>query len=77
MSSSTYEASWAWCSSVNGELCTRRCALVVHSDPTPGNGLEVFVPVRDTTEKTNHVALVGGIAQILASMVAIVVVVTR
>ena len=77
MSSSTYEASWAWCSSVNGELHTRRRALVVHSDPKPGPRSEVFVPAKDTTEQTNYAASVGGIAQILASMVAIVVVVTR
>ena len=69
--------SLVWCSSVNSELRTRRGALVVHSDPKPGPGSEMFVPVRDTTEQTNYVALVGGIAQILASMVAIIVVVTR
>ena len=63
-----------------------RRALGVHSHPKPGPGLAVFVPAKDTTEKTNYVALVGGIAQILASpfsgrdgasMVAIIVVVTR
>ena len=77
MSSSIYEKSVAWCSSVNGELRTRRRVLVVHGDPKPGPGLEVFVPEKDTTEKTNYVALVRGIAQILASMVAIIVMVTR
>ena len=62
---------------VNGDVRTRQRTLFVSSDPKPGPGSEVFVPVKDTTEKTNYVALVGGIAQILASMVAIIVVVTR
>ncbi|OLC69690.1 MAG: hypothetical protein AUH78_23180 [Gemmatimonadetes bacterium 13_1_40CM_4_69_8] len=62
---------------MNGELRTRHRALVVHSDRKPGPGSEVFVPVKDTTEKANCVALAGGVAQIRASMVAIAVVVTR
>jgi polysaccharide export outer membrane protein len=53
----------------NGEVRTKGAR--------PGPGSEVFVPVKDTTARTNYVALVGGIAQILASMVAIVVVATR
>ena len=40
-------------------------------------GSEVFVPVRDTTQHVNYVALVGGVAQILASTVAIIVVLRR
>ena len=69
--------SLAWCNSVNSELRTQNRALVVHSHPKPGPGSEVFVPVKDTTEKTHYVVLLGTIAQILASMVAIIVVVTR
>ena len=61
----------------DGELHTGRHALVVHSDPKPGPGSEVFLPVKDTTEKTNYLVLLGTIAQILAGMVAIIVVVTR
>ncbi len=38
---------------------------------------EVFVPVRDTTERVNYVQLFGAIAQILASTAAILVVPTR
>ena len=68
--------SLAWCASMNGELRTRRRALV-HSDPKPGPGLEVFVRVKETREKTNYVALFGAIAQILAGTVAIIVVATR
>jgi hypothetical protein len=35
-------------------------------------GSEVFVPVRDTVQHTNTVALVGGIAQILGSTIALI-----
>jgi len=55
----------------NGEVRTRK------GSPKPGPGSEVFVPVKDTTARTNYVALFGAIAQILASTVAIIVVVTR
>ncbi len=55
----------------NGEVRTRK------GGPKPGPGSEVFVPVKDTTARTNYVALFGAIAQILASTVAIIVVVTR
>ena len=66
----------AWCSTGNGELhIWRRARPRQRSEARPG--LEVFVPLRDTTEKTNYMALVGGVAQILASIVAVVIVVTR
>jgi len=55
----------------NGEIRTKK------GGPKPGPGSEVFVPVKDTTARTNYVALFGAIAQILASTVAIIVVVTR
>ena len=61
----------------NGETRTRRSGLFSGSDPRPGPGSEVFVPVKEAGEKTNAVALVGGIAQVLASLVTIVVVLTR
>src|SRR6266516_2738880 len=61
----------------NGEVKTRRHTLFFKSDPGPGPGSEVLVPVKDTTAGTNYVALFGAMAQVLASMVAIVVVVTR
>src|SRR5207237_9983315 len=61
----------------NGEVRTRRRTIFGASDPKPGPGSEVFVPARDSTERTNYVALVGAIAQILASTVAIVVVLRR
>jgi len=58
----------------NGQVRTRHRALLVSSNPKPGPGSEVFVPVRDTTQHTNYVQLVGGIAQIIASTIAIIVV---
>jgi len=61
----------------NGETRTRRGGLF-KSDPTPGPGSEVFVPAKDpNARKSDTVAMAGAIAQILASMVAIIVVVTR
>jgi len=58
----------------NGQVRTRRRTLLVSSDPKPGPGSEVIVPMRDTTQHTNYVQLVGGIAQIIASTIAIIVV---
>lgn len=61
----------------NGEVRTVRKSLFFSSTPTPGPGSEVLVPAKDPTEKTDYVALFGAIAQIVASTVAIIVVVTR
>ena len=61
----------------NGEVRTRRTSLFSTSNPRPGPGSEVFVPVKEAGEKVNSVALVGGIAQVLASLVTIVVVLRR
>jgi len=44
------------------------------TDPNPGPGSEVMVPVKDLANPTNYVALVSAIAQILASTVRIIVV---
>ena len=61
----------------NGEVATRHKFLLFHSDPKPGPGSGVTVPPKDTSHPTNKVALFGSVAQILVSMVAIIVVVTR
>ena len=58
----------------NGQVRTRRRTLLISSDPKPGPGSEVIVPMRDTTQHVNYVQLVGGIAQIIASTIAIIVV---
>ena len=61
----------------NGEVRTRRGGLFGGS-PKPGPGSEVFVPAEDpSARRTDYVALFGALAQILASTVAIIVVVTR
>ena len=61
-----------------GSCGTRRGALFGGSDPTPGPGSEVFVPAGDpNAKKTDYVSLFGAIAQILASTIAIIVVVKR
>ena len=60
----------------NGATRTRRGGLF-KSDPTPRPGSEVFEPSQDPGARTAYVALFGAIAQILASTVAIIVVVTR
>jgi protein involved in polysaccharide export with SLBB domain len=56
----------------NGEVRTRHKTLLFSNDPTPRPGSEVFVPVRDTTQHTNTLALVGTLAQILGSTIALV-----
>ena len=62
----------------NGEVRTRRRTLFFRSDPTPGPGAEVVIPAKDpNAPRTDTVALFGAIAQILASTIAIIVVVTR
>ncbi|HEX4627983.1 MAG TPA: SLBB domain-containing protein, partial [Gemmatimonadales bacterium] len=61
----------------NGEVRTRHRSLFSSGDPSPGPGSEIFVPVKEPGEKTNTVALIGGVAQVLASLVAIVVVLKR
>jgi hypothetical protein len=61
----------------NGEVRTRHTGFFSASNPRPGPGSEVFVPVKEAGEKTNMVALFGGIAQVLASLVTIVVVLRR
>jgi protein involved in polysaccharide export with SLBB domain len=59
----------------NGEVRTRRKSLIFTSTPKPGPGSEVFVPVRDTTVRTNYVQLFTSIVQILASTVTAIYVI--
>jgi len=62
----------------NGEVRTKHRTFLFHSTPTPGPGSEVVVPIKDpNAPRTDTVALFGAIAQILASTIAIIVVVTR
>lgn len=59
----------------NGEVRTRHRTVFGTRDPRPGPGSEVFVPVRDTTQTVNYVALFGAIAQIVASTITIIYVI--
>ena len=61
----------------DGEVETRHKWLFFRSDPKPGPGSEVTVPLKDTSNPTNYAALFGAIARILASTVAIIVVATK
>jgi polysaccharide export outer membrane protein len=61
----------------NGMVKTRHKFLFFRSDPKPGPGSEVMVPLKDRSNPTNYVALFGAIAQIVASTVAIIVVLRR
>ena len=62
----------------NGEVRTRHKTFFGTSDPQPGPGSEVTVPAEDPNQKkTDYVSLFGGLAQILASTVAIIVVLRR
>ena len=56
---------------MNASLRTKRRWLFVSSKPTPGPGSEVFVPTKPPSEKVNTVALMGAIASILTSLVAV------
>ena len=59
----------------NGEVRTRHHWLFVSNDPKPGPGSEVFVPVRDTTERVNFAQLFTSIVQIIASTVTAIYVI--
>ena len=62
----------------NGEIKTRHRNIFGTSDPRPGPGSEVSVPAKDpTAPHTDYVALFAAVAQILASSVAIIVVLRR
>lgn len=61
----------------NGDVKTRSHFLFIHSNPTPGPGAEITVPTRDLSHPTDVVALVGSIAQVLASTVAIIAIATK
>jgi protein involved in polysaccharide export with SLBB domain len=56
----------------NGEVRTHHKTFIFSSSPNPMPGSEVFVPVRDTTQHTNTLALVGTLAQILGSTIALI-----
>ncbi len=63
----------------NGEVSTRhRTLLIFRSDPSPGPGSEVLVPLRDSSQRSaDPIAILGIVAQIIAATVTLVVVARR
>ena len=63
----------------NGEVQTRhRTLLLFRSDPTPGPGSEVLVPVRDTTARgTDPIAVLGVLAQLITATATVIIVSKR
>lgn len=61
----------------NGEVQTAHRTLIFRSEPAPGPGAEISVPARDPADRTDWASLMGNVAQVLASVLTIVVVVTR
>jgi len=61
----------------NGKVESKHRTLGIRMVPEPGPGSVVFVPEKDPNDKKDYTAMAGSVAQILASLVAIVVVVTR
>jgi protein involved in polysaccharide export with SLBB domain len=59
----------------NGEVRTRHHWLFVSTDPKPGPGSQVLVPLRDPNQRTNFVQLFSSIAQIIASTVTTIYVI--
>jgi len=55
----------------NCEVGTRHRTVFGTKDPKPRPGVVVFVLIRDATQNTNYVTLVGGIAQTLASVLPV------
>jgi protein involved in polysaccharide export with SLBB domain len=68
----------AYVTQPNGKVQSRpgRGSLLART-PKPRAGSVVFVPERDAADKKDYVAAVGSVAQILASLVAIIVVISR
>ena len=67
----------AYVTQANGKVESVHRTMLVKVHPEPGPGSVVFVPEKDPTDKKDYTAMAGSVAQILASLVAIVVVVTR
>ena len=61
----------------NGSARVKRKFLFFGSSPAPGPGSTVLVPEKPLGEPTNVTQLFGTIAQVLASMVAIMLIATR
>ena len=67
----------AYVTQANGKVESKHRTLGIRQTPKPGPGSVIFVPEKDPNDKKDYTAMAGSVAQILASLVAIVVVVTR
>ncbi len=67
----------AYVTQPNGKVESMRTRVFVRLVPEPRAGGSVFVPQKDPTDRKDYVAMVGAVAQVLASLVAIIVVATR
>jgi polysaccharide export outer membrane protein len=67
----------AYVRQANGTIESRRRFLFIKESPKPRAGAQVFVPERDPADKRDWLAVTGSIAQILASLVAIVAIARR
>ena len=63
----------------DGQIRTRhRTLLWFRSDPTPGPGSEVLVPVRDTLAKgTDVLSVLGTLSQVIAATATLIIVARR
>jgi protein involved in polysaccharide export with SLBB domain len=62
----------------NGSVESReRVLFIFRNDPEPRAGSTVTVPSRDPNERRDYVAMAGAVAQVLASIVAIIAIANR
>lgn len=72
------DESRAWVVQPGGKVeSVNRRYLAPDSKPTPQPGSTVQVPEKDPNDKTDRLAIVGSLVQVIASLVAIVAVATR
>lgn len=72
------DAKRVWVQQANGKVDSRhRAAVLFTSSPTPTPGSRVFVPQRDPNAKKDWAQLLGTTAQVLGSLVTIIVVLNR
>ena len=61
----------------NGRVRTRVRTLLIHSDPKPEPGSEVFVPMKLQGPRADILPVLATLAQMMASLVTIIVVAKR
>ncbi len=72
------DAKHAYVEQANGKVDTRRRKLLVMSSvPEPGPGSRIVVPARDPSSKRDLAQIFGTTAQVLGSLVTVIVVLSR